>query len=119
MVGTVSAKNLSGIFFTGADRAGVVKQGTKFANGDRQIATEQVFAEEFKISAACRGFHKGCTTGMPRSMPGIFVYLRKFGQSFEHWRQKVFEVGLDSCFDTAGNKVGGIFIQPDEVAGLF
>ena len=47
------------------------------------------------------------------------MHLREFSQSLKHRRQQIFQISINRCFDTAGNKVSSIFIQPDEVTGFF
>ena len=54
MVSAVSTENAGSVFFTFANRAGVIKQGTKFSDGNRQVGAKDGFAEKIEKSPAGR-----------------------------------------------------------------
>lgn len=48
MVSAVSTENAGSVFFTFANRAGVIKQGTKFSDGNRQVGAKDGFTEKIE-----------------------------------------------------------------------
>ena len=117
MVSAVRAEHAGGVFFTLADRAGVIQQRAQLAHRNGQVGTEQVFSEIIEKGPADRRLQKGRPPGVARRVPRIFMDPGKAGQGAEHGGQQIFAIAVYRGPDPARDKGGGVLEEPDKIVG--